>query len=148
MPVFVDTNVLVYAHDAGRPEKQSRASSWIHALWSTKKGRISTQVLKELYNALTRKLDYPLARDEARQRVRVFHAWRPVPISQSVLEEAWQVEDRYSFSFWDALIVAAARSAECEVLLTEDLQDGQDLDGLRVVSPFSYEPGDVLAATP
>lgn len=68
------------------------------------------------------------------------HAWQPVPVDVNVVRGAWQEEDRFSLNYWDALIVAAARLAGCVGILTEDLANGQDLDGLQVVSPFSATP--------
>jgi predicted nucleic acid-binding protein len=67
-------------------------------------------------------------------------SWRPVQLDQVMLESAWDVQDRFQLSFRDALIVAAARAAGCGYLLTEDLQDGQVLDDLRVVNPFLHQP--------
>lgn len=138
--VFVDTNVLVYARDASEPEKQPRARAWMEALWRTRTGRISIQVLEEYYVTVTAKLDPGLDPSEARSDVRSLSAWRPLPLDDDLVEGAWEIEDRWGFAFWDALIVAAARRSGCRHLLSEDLQDGQDLGGLEVVDPFSTAP--------
>lgn len=140
MPVFVDTNVLVYARDAADPAKQEQAASWIDHLWATGAGRLSVQVLQELYVTLTRKLRPGLQAGEAKAEIRDLMAWRPVTIGPLVLERAWSVEERFGLSFWDALIVAAAGSAGCETLLSEDLQHGAAIDGLRVLDPFREPP--------
>ncbi len=140
MPVFVDTNVLVYARDASEAEKQPQATAWMDYLWSHRQGRVSFQVLDEYYVTVTRKLDPGLTRDEARQDVRDLLSWRPVAIEGPVVKGAWTAEDRYGFSFWDALVVSAAQLAGCDVLLTEDLSHGQRLDGLEVVNPFLAAP--------
>jgi predicted nucleic acid-binding protein len=137
VPVFVDTNVLVYARDASEPEKHARAFEWIRHLWDTGEGRVSMQVLQEYYVTTTRKLRPGLAPDDARADVRDLSAWRPVTIGLEGLEAAWTIEERFGLSFWDALVVAAAHVARCDVLLSEDLQHGLDLDGVRVVDPFS-----------
>jgi hypothetical protein len=79
--------------------------------------------------------------EQARADVRDLLAWRPVPVGPELLEAGWSVEDRFGLSCWDALIVAAARIAECEHLLTEDLQHGAELEGLRVVNPFRTPAG-------
>lgn len=141
---FVDTNVLLYARDASEPEKQPLAREWMDALWTARAGRISVQVLHEYYVTVTAKLDPGLAPAEARADVRALSAWRPLPLDAEMAETAWEVEDRHGFSFWDALIVAACRRAACSYLLTEDLQDGQDLGGFEVVDPFSRKPTDLL----
>ena len=133
---FVDTNVLVYSRDAREPAKQERAAQWMAWLWETTSGRLSVQVLQEYYTTVTRKLGRPIDRADARQHVRNLMAWRPVVIDAEVLKAAWHAEDRYGLSWWDALIVGAARVAGCRSLLSEDLQAGQDLGGVVVVDPF------------
>jgi predicted nucleic acid-binding protein len=138
--VFVDANVLVYARDASQGTKQQAAADWIDHLWRTRTGRLSTQVLSEFYVTVTRKLDPGMALSDARADVRDLFAWGPVPITDELVTEAWQVQDRFQFAYWDALIVAAAGEAGCDRLLTEDLQHGQDLDGLVVVDPFQTSP--------
>jgi predicted nucleic acid-binding protein len=142
--VFVDTNVLLYARDASEPVKQPCARAWLDALWELQRGRLSYQVLNEYYVAATRKLQPGLARESARADVRDLMAWRPVGVDSALLEDAWWLEARFSLSFWDSLIVAGARAAGCRYMLTEDLQHGQDLDGLAVVDPFAVEPQDLL----
>lgn len=138
--VFVDTNVLVYARDAGAGEKHDQAATWMLRLWEEGRGRTGFQVLQEFYVTVTQKLRPGLDRETAREEVRHLLAWRPSAITRIVMEEGWRVQDRYGLSWWDALIVAAARQAGCRYLLTEDLQDGQDLDGLGVVNPFAHGP--------
>lgn len=142
MPVFVDTNLLVYRFDTTEPEKQAQAEVWHEHLWRERTGRLSIQVLQELYSSLTRKLDAPMKPAEARTAVRALHAWNPIPITARTIEGAWRLEDHYSLSWWDALIVAAAQIAGCRHLLTEDLSHGQDYDGVRVVNPFRVTPGE------
>jgi predicted nucleic acid-binding protein len=143
--VFVDTNVLVYQLDQREPDKQVQARGWLDYLWGTQTGRTSFQVLQEFYATVTRKLEPGLEPEAARKIVRALWAWRPVSIDERIFMAAWSIQDRFRLSWWDALIVAAARSAECPYLLTEDLQHGQDLDGVRVVSPFKISPEEWLA---
>jgi predicted nucleic acid-binding protein len=80
-----------------------------------------------------------VARDAARAEVRDLLAWRPVVVNAGTLQESWKIQDRYRLSFWDALIVAAAKTSSCGYLLTEDLQPEQDLDGVVVVNPFGRD---------
>ena len=138
--IFVDTNVLVYARDSSERTKQRRAQSWLEVLWRDRTGRISSQVLHEYYITVTRKLKPGLRPEEAREDVRDLLAWNPVPLSAELLEEAWLVEDRFSLSFWDSLIVSAARTSECQFLLSEDMQHSQRLDRLTVIDPFEVDP--------
>ena len=142
--VFVDTNVLVYARDRTDEDKQRRALEWMTALWDEARGRTSVQVLQEYYVTLTRKLDPPRSAEEAREDVVALGVWDPVLPDLAILERGWNVEDRYGLSWWDALIVAAALGAGARWLLTEDLQDGQDLFGLTVVDPFRHTPEEIL----
>ncbi len=141
-PVFVDTNVFIYAIDRADPKKQAAAREWRSELWKRRQGRISFQVLHEFYAKVASK--WPNARQEARAEVRDLLAWRPVRPDGAIIEQAWKVQDRFQFSFWDALIIAAAKSASCRYLLTEDLQTGQDIDGLLLVNPFHHSPASLL----
>ena len=141
--VFVDTNVLVYERDAYAADKQARAHLWLAHLWETRSGRISFQVLNEFYWTVTQKLVPGMDRESARRDVRALMAWQPVPIGSPMLERSWVIQERHQLAFWDALIVAAALEAECRYLLTEDLQHGQQLGDLRVMSPFESNPEDL-----
>lgn len=136
--VFVDTNVLLYAMDAGDANKRAAASDWRTELWKSSRGRISFQVLQEFYVKATQK--WPGASDAARAEVRDLLAWGPIAVGAGILLDSWKIQDRYRLSFWDSLIVAAAKASSCRFLLTEDLQHGQTLDGVLVVSPFRMDP--------
>jgi predicted nucleic acid-binding protein len=140
-PVFVDTNVLLYAVDVGEAEKHRAAVAWRAELWKSRRGRVSYQVLHEFYVQATRK--DPKRVEAVRAEVRDLLAWEPVTLDATTLEAAWSLQERFRLSFWDALVVAAALTANCRYLLTEDLSHGQDLDGLRVVSPFRVGPSDL-----
>jgi len=130
--------LLIYALDEADPEKQKAAWAWKSELWKNGLGRISCQVLQEFYVKVTKKR--PGARRQARAEVRDLLAWQPVAMDAEILERCWRIQDRYQLSFWDALIVAAAKAASCRYLLTEDLQEGQDLEGVMVINPFLHDP--------
>ena len=136
-PVFVDTNVFVYLHDDSEPEKKQRADDWIALLVNRRAGRLSFQVLQELYAVLTRTVKETLPPATAQAIVRDLVAWRPTPIDLSILERAWALGQRYALSWWDSLIVAAAQRSQCKAVLTEDLQDGQVFGAVRVIDPFA-----------
>jgi predicted nucleic acid-binding protein len=137
-PVFVDTNVLLYAIDDRDPRKQQAARAWRAELWKSRRGRISFQVLQEFYVNVAQK--WPAAKEDARAEVRDLMAWKPIAVDAAVIERGWKIQDRYQISFWDALIVAAAKLSLCGFLLTEDLQAGQDIDGVVIVNPFRSGP--------
>jgi predicted nucleic acid-binding protein len=143
-PVFVDTNVLIYAVDDGDLRKREAAKLWRDGLWRSRRGRISFQVVQEFYANVSRR--WPAAREQTVAEIRNLLAWRPVSIDAAVLENAWRIEERYRLSFWDSMIVSAAQAASCRYLLTEDLQAGQELDGVVVVNPFRSEPDAILSA--
>jgi predicted nucleic acid-binding protein len=137
---FVDTNILIYAVDASETTKQPKAQRLLEELWTSRTGRLSTQVLNEFYVTTTRKLKPGLVPEMAREIVRSYEAWSPVPLTFSIIREAWALQDRYSLSYWDALIVAAAKLSGCSRLYSEDLQDGLQIDDLRVINPFIGDP--------
>lgn len=139
-PVFVDTNVLVYARDVRDPVKQLRAKEWVAKLWLERSGRISWQVLNEYYVTVTRKLSTGLSREAARLSVELLSAWNPLPVDGQLVRAAWRLQDAYSLSWWDALIVAAAQAAGCACLLSEDISAGQRYGEVEVVNPFARAP--------
>ena len=141
--VFVDTNVLVYSRDSTEAGKQRLALDWLTHLWKERAGRVSFQVLQEFYVTVTDKLDPGMDPATARRDVRSLLAWNPVPVDARMVEIAWTVQDRFSLSWWDALIVAAAQVADCGYLLSEDLQEGQEFGPLRVVNPFRTAPASI-----
>lgn len=141
MRYFVDTNVLVYRRLAEAGPKQVRAAAIVERLWRKGDGRTSVQVLQEYYHVATRKLLLPPK--EIRLSVLRLFAWKPVAPDQETFQRAWLLQDRYGLSFWDALVVAAAQAADCTHLLTEDLQDGQSLEGLVVLNPFALASSDL-----
>jgi predicted nucleic acid-binding protein len=134
--VFVDTNVLLYAHDASETTKQPVAAATLRDLWHQRSGAISTQVLQEFYVTATRKLARPLTRAEAREVIELYAAWPVVIIDPTVVLAATRIEENHQVSLWDALILEAARIAGAEVLLSEDLQHGQVIEDVRIENPF------------
>jgi predicted nucleic acid-binding protein len=138
--VFVDTNVLVYSRDASEPRKQEQASAWMSHPWSARTGRLSFQVLQEFYVTATNKLKPGLDPKSARSDVRALFTWRPIAMGNRVIEGAWLIQDRYGLSWWDALIVSAAQVADCQYLLTEDLQENRRFGEVQVANPFHRTP--------
>ena len=133
---FVDTNVLVYAHDASEPAKQLVARGALRGLWATGSGRLSTQVLQEFYVVATGKSSLAVRPADAREIVRLYSAWPVVTVDPVLILTASELHERASISFWDALIVAAAQRAGADEILTEDHSHGEIIDGVRVVNPF------------
>jgi len=145
--VFVDTNVLIYGVDDRELVKRDRARAWLSECWRKQCGRLSTQVLNEFYVNVRRKFRGVLTEDGARAEVRRYQTWRPWTVDHQTVEFAWAVESRFGLNYWDALMVAAAQQQGCTILLSEDMQHNQQLDGVRVVNPFLVAP-DALNAAP
>jgi predicted nucleic acid-binding protein len=133
---FVDTNVLLYAYDTSDPIRQSRAAEVLVDLWRTRTGIVSTQVLTEFYAVATRKLAPPVSRKDARAVVDRYAAWPVVQVTAGLIVAASELEERHTLSFWDAMIVEAARRGGASVLYSEDLQDGRRIGGVQIVNPF------------
>lgn len=132
---FVDTNVLVYAHDIDAKAKQDVAKNVLRDLWSTRTGVLSVQVLQEFYVNVTRKIPRPLPRDAARQVVNAYSIWC-VDTAASDISMAFKIEDASKIGFWDALIVASALKSGAVRILSEDLNAGQAIAGVRIENPF------------
>jgi len=141
--VFVDTNVFIYYLDRTDSKKHEAARLWLAELWENRRGRISFQVLQEFYSVGTQK--WPALKSEIQSEVEELFDWRPVVINRQIIKDSWEVQARYKISFWDSLIVSAAKAASCRYLLTEDLQEGQEMDGVVVVNPFRSSPGEIRA---
>ena len=139
-PLFVDTNVLIYARDSREPRKQQAARTWLEYLWREQLGRTSTQVLNEYYTNATGKLAAWITQGDARAEVRRYQHWKPWQIDHQTVETAWAVEARYKLGWWDSMIVAAAQHQSCTLLLAEHLQHGQVIDKLQIVNPFLVGP--------
>src|SRR5271156_6513686 len=134
---FVDTNILIYAHDRSAGLKYERARDLIQRLWISGQGVLSTQVLQELCINLRRKIARPLPVEEVRRLIQDYLSWEIVVNTQESTLQALEIEVRYKTSFWDALILQAAESAGAEVLYSEDLAAGQEYGPVRVVNPLT-----------
>lgn len=134
--IFLDTNILVYAHDADAGRKHSIAAQAVSDLWEDRGGILSTQVLQELYMTLTRKVPHPIKRNMARRLIKNYLTWEVAVNDGAVILHASEIEESCHLSFWDALIVAAAYSKNAAVILTEDLNHDQRIEGIRIQNPF------------
>jgi predicted nucleic acid-binding protein len=133
---FVDTNILLYAHDRSTGAKGERARQLISRLWTTGEGVLSTQVLQELCINLRRKVTPPLGIGEIRALVQDYLSWEIIVNGPQSAIQALEIEERYKISYWDALIVHAAEFSGAAVLYSEDLSEGQSYGAVRVVNPL------------
>jgi predicted nucleic acid-binding protein len=133
---FVDSNVLIYAHDVDAKAKHETAKSVLRELWSRRTGVLSMQVLQEFYVNVTRKIASPLPRDAARLVVNSYTVWC-IETTPTEIAAAFRIEDESRIGFWDALIVAAAVKSGSVRILSEDLNAQQVIGGIRVENPFA-----------
>lgn len=134
---FLDTNVLVYLFDDSAPKKKAKAQEILKSADSEGSALLSTQVLQEFYVSVTKKLAVPLPAEVAERAVIDLAALPLVQVDLPMILAAVRLNQDMNLSFWDALIVAAALAGGAERLFSEDLQDGQEIDGLRIENPFS-----------
>ena len=132
---FVDTNILIYAHDVDQKEKHPIARMLVTELLKTRRGVLSPQVLQEFYVNVTRKIAKPLSKRAAREIVEDFRVWC-IDTTAAEVATAFRIEDEARISFWDALICASALKAGAEVILSEDMNAGQKVAGIRIENPF------------
>ena len=133
---FVDTNVLVYAFDKGHSTKNRAAKQLMKRLMDEDRLRVSTQVLQELFVTLTRKVQQRCSSKEALLVLQDLAAWPVVVVDYPAIRGAIGLADDAQIAFWDALIVVAAARAGAEILYTEDLNDGQEIFGVRISNPL------------
>lgn len=134
--IFVDTNILIYAHDIDAGSRHQSAQARIKELWQAGNGVISIQVLQEFYINITRKIPVPLPRLQARGLVETYAVWKVVTPNFADVLKASEIEERYRLSFWDAMILSTAFKASASTVWTEDLSDGQLIEGIRIVNPL------------
>lgn len=133
---FVDTNILVYAHDRSAGAKHQRAQILLEQLWDSGLGVLSTQVLQELCVNLRRKVSHPLPVEEVRLLIRDYSTWEVVTNTPGSVLQALDIEERFKTSFWDSLILQAAESSGASILYSEDLATGRHYGTIQVVNPL------------
>jgi predicted nucleic acid-binding protein len=135
---FLDTNILIYAIE-GQPEGKAKiAERLIEEAIGTKSGVISLQVVQETLNALIRKTRIALSYEKSSLLLRdVLTPLCEVFPSLELLQRGLDLHDRYNYSFYDSLVIAAALEAKCDVLYSEDLQHGQKIGTLIIENPFA-----------
>jgi len=133
---FVDTSILVYAHDRDAGSKRDRAVRLLEELWESSNGRLSVQVLQEFYVSVTRKLATPVARSLAREVIGSYGAWVREATTPEIVLRAVEISELAQLSFWDGLVVSSAEQAGATLLYSEDFQAGRLIAGIRIVNPL------------
>jgi predicted nucleic acid-binding protein len=137
--IFLDTNIIVYAHDNSSGDKHTAAKEIMDYLWESKKGVISVQVLQEFFVCVTKKIVKPLLLKNARMILEYLSNWDVVINDKYVTLKAIDLQEKYRFSFWDSLVIQAAIQSQARILLSEDLPDGQNVKDLKILNPFTKE---------
>jgi len=132
---FVDTNILIYAHDIDAGPRHETAKRLLRELWSERTGLLSTQVLQEFYVNVTRKIPSPLPKTSARAVVNSYMSWC-IETALTDVSAAFRIEDESQLGFWDALVIASAARGGARRLLSEDLNPGQTVMGVLIENPF------------
>jgi predicted nucleic acid-binding protein len=135
--VFVDSNILIYAHDADAGAKRAKAAKALTELWESGAGRMSVQVLQEFFVNATRKLAEPVARSTAREIVRSYAPWIHQPTTADTVIRAIDIAQMAQLNFWDGLIIASAEQVDAARILSEDLTAGQIVVGIKIVNPLA-----------
>ncbi|HET8635872.1 MAG TPA: PIN domain-containing protein [Acidobacteriaceae bacterium] len=133
---FVDTNILVYAHDRSAGVKHRRAQMLVAQLWESGEGVLSTQVLQELCVNVRRNTTHPMSAEELRRIIEDYCTWEVVTNTPESVVRALEIEQRYRTSFWDALILHAAERCGASILYSEDMAVGQRYGSLKIVNPL------------
>ena len=133
---FIDTNVLIYAHDIDAGAKHQAAKAVLRELWSERAGVLSMQVLQEFYVNVTRKIASPLSKDLARLVVSSYAIWC-METTPTEISAAFRIEDESRIGFWDALIISSAAKSGASRILSEDLSAGQRIAGILIENPFA-----------
>jgi predicted nucleic acid-binding protein len=133
---FLDTNILVYAFDSMEGLKHICAKHLIEDLWETKTTWLSTQVLLEFHSAITRPRSKTFSIKESQAVIRTFLYWKVYSPRASDVVQAVSIQERYRLSIWDAMIIQSAVACGCKVIYSEDLNHGQEIEGIKIVNPF------------
>ncbi len=134
--VFIDTNVLVYAQNDKEIEKQLICRKVLSSLIEKSLLVISTQVMQEYFNVATQKLG--LEKLYVKRTIEMFDVYETINVKPSIIFQAIDIHILNPLSFWDSLIISAAKSANCSMVLTEDMNDGQIIEGVKIQNPFTY----------
>jgi predicted nucleic acid-binding protein len=137
--IFVDTNILVYAYDVSAGEKAAVARQILLDLWENGSGVVSTQVLQEFFVVVTRKIPNPMDALTARGIIEDLMLWEVVINDENSILQAIDISEKHQLSFWDSLVVQAASRIGAAELLSEDLQPGKTVKGLRIRNPFKAD---------
>jgi len=137
--IFLDTNIIVYAHDRSSGKKHRIAMEIMEYLWERKKGVISVQVMQEFYICVTTKILKPIPLKDVRKILEYLLNWDVIINDEHITIKAIDLQEKYQFSFWDSLIVQSVIQSQAGTLFSEDLSDGQVIENVKITNPFIQE---------
>ena len=135
--VFLDTNIIVYAHDTASPDRRAKSQAILFESLRNGTGVISSQVLSEFFVTITQKVKQPMSSAAAKKEIVLLSTLATVDIDATLVVEAVNIKERWQLSYWDSLILAAAERAGCGTVYSEDMSDGQHYGSLVVCNPFT-----------
>jgi predicted nucleic acid-binding protein len=141
--IFVDTNVLLYAWDMGNPEKSHQAALWLSIAAQRGVPVVNLQVLNEFCHVAFRKLR-TIPVEDVFSIIDTFIPWGQEGVTYQTVLMARIIKSRYHFAWFDCLLLASAQEQGCQYFLSEDMQDGQNIEGLRVINPFRHHPAEIF----
>jgi predicted nucleic acid-binding protein len=144
MNCFADTNLIVYAIDPAEIERRTYVRDFLTRVITDHTFILSPQSLNECYRVVTEKRK-AMPRSDAQRLVAALRKYSTAPYDFQVTQQAWQIQDRYGYGWWDSMLLASASLARCNVFLSEDMQHEQEINGLRIVSPFEVDPAIFLS---
>ncbi|MBT3877587.1 MAG: PIN domain-containing protein [Candidatus Scalindua sp.] len=133
---FIDSNIIVYAHDIANQHKQEVAKRLIFEGLKSETGVISTQVLSEFFVTVTKKIEKPLPIDIAQREIQLLGNLTVIEIEYEMVLQAIETHRQNNISYWDSMIIAAAQRSQCSKLYSEDLSDGQTINNVQIINPF------------
>lgn len=134
--IFLDTNIIVYAHDRSSGKKNLIAEDILRYLWESKRGIISVQVMQEFYVIITRKIPRPFKIKDAKKIIEYLMTWQVVINDSHTVLSAIDIQKKHKFSFWDSLILQSSIQGNADMLFSEDLSDGFAIGNLEIINPF------------
>lgn len=131
---FIDTNILVYAEASDAPEKQKAALALLKQLYKEASGVLSTQVLQEYCNVALKKLK--LSPQYIRAQLNLYEQFEVIQVTSTIIRVGLDLHQTRSIAFYDAIVLASAQIAGCSLVISEDMNSGEKIDGIRIVNPF------------
>ena len=134
--IFLDSNIIIYAYDKSDPERQKKAQQILKEAFQNENGILSSQVCSEFFVVVTRKIKNPISSMDAKTIIASLSFLQVEEIDLPLVKRAIETHIQFKISYWDSLIVSTAERAGCTIILSEDLNHGQIINGVEINNPF------------